>query len=306
MASLRRVIELDSKNAGAHNTIGTLLAGAGKNDEALAEYRRAADLDPRMAAPWYNIGWQMRSRGRGEEAADAFRRNRRTRAQELDAPQAAGGRAAGTRPLRRGRRGHAPRARPSPGRRRARRRIGGGRPSVATASPISTPSCRPSWRARHSQTPASGASWPNCVSSTSAGTPPPPASTPPHSPTGPSSPTTCGPGTARTPHVPRPWPPPGAAKTLATSPKWSGRVCGGRRWTGWPPTWRRGRARRPGGAAEARTQARCALLHWKQDGDLAGLREDDAVRELPEAERQACRQFWADVDAVLQKTLRPD
>jgi serine/threonine-protein kinase len=56
-----------------------------------------------------------------------------------------------------------------------------------------------------------------------------------------------------------------------------------------------------GGDASAREAARQALAHWKEDADLAGLRDADAVGKLPEDEPAACRQLWADVDAFLEK-----
>jgi hypothetical protein len=43
------------------------------------------------------------------------------------------------------------------------------------------------------------------------------------------------------------------------------------------------------------------LRHWQQDSDLAGLRADPALAKLPAAEREACRQVWADVAALLKK-----
>jgi serine/threonine-protein kinase len=43
------------------------------------------------------------------------------------------------------------------------------------------------------------------------------------------------------------------------------------------------------------------LEHWQQDADLAGLRDPDAVAKLPAGEREACRQLWADVAALLKK-----
>jgi serine/threonine-protein kinase len=52
---------------------------------------------------------------------------------------------------------------------------------------------------------------------------------------------------------------------------------------------------------QARPAARQALQHWRKDPDLAGLRDPGAVAKLPEAERQACRQLWADVEALLRK-----
>jgi serine/threonine-protein kinase len=44
------------------------------------------------------------------------------------------------------------------------------------------------------------------------------------------------------------------------------------------------------------------LRHWKEDADLAGVRDADALDKLPEGERAEWRKLWADVDALLQKT----
>jgi serine/threonine-protein kinase len=43
------------------------------------------------------------------------------------------------------------------------------------------------------------------------------------------------------------------------------------------------------------------LQHWKSDADLAGLRDPGAVANLPAEEQEACRQLWAEVEALLQK-----
>jgi hypothetical protein len=43
------------------------------------------------------------------------------------------------------------------------------------------------------------------------------------------------------------------------------------------------------------------LNRWKCHADLASVRDTDALERLPEAERAAWRQFWADVDTVLRK-----
>jgi serine/threonine-protein kinase len=43
------------------------------------------------------------------------------------------------------------------------------------------------------------------------------------------------------------------------------------------------------------------LEHWRQDPDLAGIRNRDALDQLPEAERDAWQQLWAEVDALLKK-----
>jgi hypothetical protein len=49
------------------------------------------------------------------------------------------------------------------------------------------------------------------------------------------------------------------------------------------------------------SQARAAgqrLRGWQTDPNLAGLREDDALENYPEAERKAFRQLWHDVETL--------
>jgi hypothetical protein len=49
------------------------------------------------------------------------------------------------------------------------------------------------------------------------------------------------------------------------------------------------------GTPAAKADVRLRLRHWQADPDLAGLRESAALDKLPEAERQAWRQFWDEV-----------
>jgi Flp pilus assembly protein TadD len=46
------------------------------------------------------------------------------------------------------------------------------------------------------------------------------------------------------------------------------------------------------------------LQHWKQDPDLAAVRDPDALDALPPPERDAWRQLWQDVDALLQRAAQ--
>jgi hypothetical protein len=46
---------------------------------------------------------------------------------------------------------------------------------------------------------------------------------------------------------------------------------------------------------------RRALEPRLRDPSLAGLPDPDRLAKLPEAEREACRKLWADVDALLKK-----
>jgi serine/threonine-protein kinase len=46
-----------------------------------------------------------------------------------------------------------------------------------------------------------------------------------------------------------------------------------------------------------------SLQWWKIDPDLAGIRDDKAIRALPDVEQKACRALWAEVEALMAKTL---
>jgi len=45
-----------------------------------------------------------------------------------------------------------------------------------------------------------------------------------------------------------------------------------------------------------------ALTLWREDHDLADVRDPNALMKLPEAERQEWQKLWADLDALLPKT----
>jgi tetratricopeptide (TPR) repeat protein len=61
-----------------------------------------------------------------------------------------------------------------------------------------------------------------------------------------------------------------------------------------------------GNKPQAGAAAQEALQQWQKDPDLAGLRDPEAVAKLPEAERVACRELWADVAALLQRARGKD
>jgi hypothetical protein len=42
-----------------------------------------------------------------------------------------------------------------------------------------------------------------------------------------------------------------------------------------------------------------AVRHWREDSDLAGVRDADAIEKLPADERDAWKELWADVDRLL-------
>jgi Flp pilus assembly protein TadD len=55
------------------------------------------------------------------------------------------------------------------------------------------------------------------------------------------------------------------------------------------------------GKPEAKALVGHKLEHWTADADLAGIRDETAIKALPEDEQRACRALWAEVDALLAK-----
>jgi serine/threonine protein kinase/Flp pilus assembly protein TadD len=58
------------------------------------------------------------------------------------------------------------------------------------------------------------------------------------------------------------------------------------------------------GSAPARATLRRTLRYWRQDRALALVRDPRALARLPDAERRAWSELWADVEALLQKAGR--
>jgi tetratricopeptide (TPR) repeat protein len=56
------------------------------------------------------------------------------------------------------------------------------------------------------------------------------------------------------------------------------------------------------GTAADRIQAQKTLAPWRDDPDLAGLRDADNLEKLPPDERQECRALWQEVAALLRRT----
>jgi serine/threonine protein kinase/tetratricopeptide (TPR) repeat protein len=67
---------------------------------------------------------------------------------------------------------------------------------------------------------------------------------------------------------------------------------------GWR-AWRRQQA--DSDAPAVQDALRKTLQHWREDTDLAGVRDDPALAALPEAERAEWKILWADVDKTLAK-----
>jgi serine/threonine-protein kinase len=59
------------------------------------------------------------------------------------------------------------------------------------------------------------------------------------------------------------------------------------------------------GHPQARAAVQRELRYWQGEPDLAGIRDAAEVAWLPETERIACRQLWADVDALLKRAGSP-
>jgi superkiller protein 3 len=55
------------------------------------------------------------------------------------------------------------------------------------------------------------------------------------------------------------------------------------------------------GEPEAKALVSQKLQHWKADSDLAGIRDETAIKALADGEQEACRALWAEVDELLTK-----
>jgi tetratricopeptide (TPR) repeat protein len=55
------------------------------------------------------------------------------------------------------------------------------------------------------------------------------------------------------------------------------------------------------GRPEAKARVRQKLQHWKADADLAGIRDEIALKARSVDEQKACQALWAEVDQLLQR-----
>lgn len=58
------------------------------------------------------------------------------------------------------------------------------------------------------------------------------------------------------------------------------------------------------GTEPDRIQAQKLLARWRDDPDLAGLRDPGGLEKLSPDERQECRSLWRDVEAVIESPPR--
>jgi tetratricopeptide (TPR) repeat protein len=74
IACLRKAIALNPKDATARNSLGHALKDNGQLDEALASYKKAIELEPNYAEAHCNLGHALRQQGRFADALAAYKR----------------------------------------------------------------------------------------------------------------------------------------------------------------------------------------------------------------------------------------
>src|SRR5262249_11194013 len=52
---------------------------------------------------------------------------------------------------------------------------------------------------------------------------------------------------------------------------------------------------------KVRMEVQRTLRHWQRDPDLAGLRDESALSQVPEVEPEAWRHFWGEVQRLLDR-----
>jgi hypothetical protein len=53
--------------------------------------------------------------------------------------------------------------------------------------------------------------------------------------------------------------------------------------------------------SNGQVEVRRVVAHWKEDPDLAGVRDQPALSRLTEDERKTWQTFWSEVDVLLAK-----
>jgi serine/threonine protein kinase/tetratricopeptide (TPR) repeat protein len=79
VAEYKKVIALDPKDAEPHHLLGLTLAGKDQLDDAIAEFNKAIDLDPKWASPHDNLGEAFIRQSRFAQAEASFQRSREIR-----------------------------------------------------------------------------------------------------------------------------------------------------------------------------------------------------------------------------------
>ncbi len=73
IACYRKAIELDPKNAVAHTNLGLALADRGQQEQAIACFRQAIQLDPKLANAHFSLGYALADKGQQEQAIACYR-----------------------------------------------------------------------------------------------------------------------------------------------------------------------------------------------------------------------------------------
>src|SRR5262249_17062939 len=103
-----------------------------------------------------------------------------------------------------------------------------------------------------------------------------------------------------TPPVPRRWPLPARGSTnrrWMNRPRTDGASRASTGSTTTSPT-----APRTPNSPETKSLVTETLQYWKTDADLADIRDEEALKALPEPERKACRALWDEVNRVLDRS----
>jgi tetratricopeptide (TPR) repeat protein len=74
MAAYRQALQLDPRNAIAHNDIGTLYYGDHQVEQAIDEFKQAVQSNPSYALAFFNLGYAARKANRCPEAVPAYQR----------------------------------------------------------------------------------------------------------------------------------------------------------------------------------------------------------------------------------------
>jgi serine/threonine-protein kinase len=299
----RQAIDIDPKHAQAHTGLGVVLAAKGRLDEAVAEYRRAIALDPKLAEPHYNLGLALHRKERLDEALTEYRQAVRLKPDCAEAHCNLGlvlqqqGRF--DEALACLRRGHELGSKQPGWRypssqwvRNAERLLALDTklPAILTGEAAAAnlgeaialaEMCRQPYQKRYAASArlyadAFGAE-PRLAADLNAQ----------HRYNAACSAALAAAGQGEDAHL--------LPDRVAAM------------FRGWALGWLREDLKAYAGLVgqtnpAGRQAVRQRLLHWQKDPDLAGLRDKDALAKLPEAERDACRRLWADVDALLQRT----
>ncbi len=101
------------------------------------------------------------------------------------------------------------------------------------------------------------------------------------------------------PVTPR-WPPAAWARTTRRRTRRNKRHCAARRLHGSGPTLTCAKQLDNDRPEDRKTVAE-TFRYWRQDADLAGLRDAAELAKLPAEEQKAFTQFWSDVVELLKK-----